>query len=337
VGSYFAGVDIGHCQVKAILRGPKVENERCFRSQVAVVTTDDIPQVKARLQDDFLKWGRKSFLTGDRADAINRHRDTVGDTPQWVLTEDHEVLLVSALKRLFETRAAKDDEVFLTVGLPAEVFVRHPQLRSVLGTEASRIARRILGCEVKAFVQAQPVAAFVSWAFDTEGVEKEDKAGRRCGIIDVGQGSTDFTVVIDGAPQLEFTSSCGGVDVIVPHINSVLGPDGMKVRAADLERHLRDGLSIRGEKRDVRELIRSAVLEQLLPMILRHLDSRRYESVLQEVDCILVAGGGADLVFADLKQRDQTRHAVRLDSPLLAVADGLAKYSALRAGLRHAA
>jgi hypothetical protein len=336
VASYFAGVDIGHSQVKAIVRGPTGEKELCFRSQVAVIPPDEIPQLKERTDDDFLKWGRKSFLTGDSADRINRHRDTVGDTPLWVLSEDHEVLLATALKRLFEPHLAKEDEVFITLGLPADVFVRNQQLRSALRTDASRIARRILGCEVQVFVQAQPVAVFVAHAFCDDGVENEDRAERDCAVIDVGQGSCDFTLIINGAPQLEYTSSCGGVDVIVPHINAALDPDSIKVRAADLERHLRDGLSIRGDKRDVKELIRSAVVDKLVPTILRHIELRLSESALQEVDCILVAGGGANLVFGDLKQHGRTRHAVLLESPRLAIADGLAKYSALRSRLRPA-
>ena len=148
-------------------------------------------------------------------------------------------------------------------------------------------------------------------------VQKEDGFDS-VGIIDIGQHTTDFNLIVRGEIQ-ESTRTMGSVPgmndvyaelkpLIEDKVNKVKRTGFVKVKEADLDKAILDKTFKESKiDYDVEEEVEEAVAEVATRMISDIFD--RWDGELERLDQVLVTGGGAELFEEALKQEFAMRTA----------------------------
>jgi uncharacterized hydantoinase/oxoprolinase family protein len=258
--------------------------------------------------------------------------DPLGRNDDWVASKEHDILVASTLARL-QAQGLNTDEanVTMTLGVPSRVFrARSDLVKAIVQNTHKACASR--GFNARIFVHAQPLGVVASHTLMDTGHTKasanidEDSFA----VVDVGQFTTDLCAVVKGEPIIEATESCEGLEILVNHVRSRLREKGFGLGSVDIKTILDNPkIKIAGEIIDVSPWITEAIHDALLPKIINTIRDTFNPILLQTVDSVLIAGGGAPIVFNELKSDSRLRHAKLVDDHRWAIADGFARLSAL--------
>ena len=334
------GIDLGRSAVKVVARQGDRTISFMFPAAVTRAQAVVFDQLAERANRDTVELRGETYWTGDTALMQSWGAEPLGLTDDWVSGYHHDVLVASALKRL-EAEGLEYDpaEAFITLGVPSRVFRDRRDLLRIVRVNSSAVLSRD-GQAPKVFVHAQPMGVIARHTLTDEGYSLPDRSLEKdsYAVVEVGHFTTDFTAIVKGLPIIEATASCEGVYLVAGHIRTKLREEEITLGNVDLQTLVtQKAIRVRGQDRDLSTLIEQGIHSVLLPKIMESFRSAFNPTLLQSVDQVLVAGGGAPIVYPGLKATPQASHALLVDDSRHAVADGFARLSALMSLAREVA
>lgn len=329
--SVFFGIDVGRSAVKGVAYSGNNRWEVLFPTAVSKTTAVTFAVSQATERDTVMLNG-ENYWTGETSQIQHMGATAVGTSDAWVATDEHDVLVLSAINRLVAEGAPYDPQfTVVTLGVPSRVFKDRRDLVKTVKERASSYLT-VSGVSPAIEVQAQPMGVIGSIALNGDGSSNTANSidARSFAVVEVGQATTDFTAVIRGNVVVESTTSCEGVAMVISSVSQGLAARPSPItlpESAAQSLLVTRSLQVYGKALPMGDEIDAAVRDVLMPRIMAQFNEAFNKQTLQFVDQILVAGGGAPIVFPEISKLFP--HAVLVEKSRFAVADGLAKLGAL--------
>lgn len=294
----------------------------------ATLLTDEGSAARAKV--DTVTVDGKAYFCGNTARIQAAAGTTTGLNDDWITQYQYRALVLAATQQLIHMGATGlEGNPLVIVGTPAKLYAsqRH---------QHQKITGEVLNGEVKALNQA--MGAFMSFVLDENGVPVRDRSVRSdgtpksYGVIEVGHYTTDFVLIKEGANVESLTASCEGASDAVDRLERALIGMGMKTNHLKCAEALyKRSIFFRGQEKNIGNEVDTAAE----PLINKIMDLARkiYGPHIDDLDGILVAGGGAHLVRDRLKV--EMHNVIEIDNPRMAVAAGYIKYGKMLLSKKH--
>lgn len=311
------GMDIGHSAVKT--RATTAEGRSFEFLSPSVVCqafpiSDEAEQRRAAEETVEIK-GRQFFI-GETA-RIQEGGGVSGLSEDWIDTPEHLALIKGAIKRVAKISGV-DDKIDLVMGLPTHLHSRQKdRLKEIVMELSPNVGF------VKVIPQSMGPYYGLMIGPDGQPAKEHDKNTESWGVVEVGYFSTDFMMAKNGRWVEEGSNqdACPGVRAATESLVRLINKKHqITIDLLDADEALRTRfIKHYGKQVDV-----SAEVDESVQLVVDTvIDSaiRLMESSARKLDGVLVAGGGAPLVFEHLRQK--WPHAVLVDQPRFAVAEGM--------------
>ena len=321
------GMDIGHSCPKTVwasTQDPATHHNDLFPSVVtrAVALSDEPANFAAHL--DVVTVRRTRFFVGKTAIIQGDAKSLTGLERDWVFSDEHDVLIMAALRRASAAGFQADGSI-LVIGLPSEFYIA--QRKEVARRLAELIATEYNQVHVK--VQQQPWGVLQTLALQPDGFLADGGAidDQAWAVIDVGEFTTDVLVMREGQVVEKSRGSFVGAKAIKDRLAKALAARSLPNGLVDLNDALQRGhVKQFSSWIDVSQL----VVEAARPFEDEVLNeaSRLFGSLVEHLDGILLAGGGAPLVKNAVAQRYAHPNFVRvIPDSRIAIAEGFCRFA----------
>lgn len=312
------GFDIGRSSVKIVASWSGGRTEILYPSAVcsAFRITNDQEAERAAKETVLVKG--KEYFFGDTALLQGHDELTGGLRDDWVQTDHHAALFLGGIKKLQQAGVPAVDSAVYIMGLPAALFASQ---KSALAQELSSHAPR---AEIR--VMPQPLGPYHQMMFTKDGQEADafNPDEDSWAIVEVGQYTTDYALLLQGRTIENAFGSCDGMRIAAEHLQRDLRRRNLAVSLAEATDLLRTRtLKDFGQKIDVTEEVMRSV-EPVAEQVINKANQLIGQSV-RTLDGILVAGGGAPLVLPALQKA--WPHARLADNSRYSVAEGFCRYA----------
>ena len=258
--------------------------------------------------------GQEYFIGQTAADQV-KTREPTGLFAEWIETDAHKALLKGAYERAKKESGSNDG--MLILGLPSEHYHTHKD-------QLAKIAALTLRLPLEhVMVLPQAFGAYMALMLDEDSAAapgREPKA-ESWGVIDVGFYTTDFGL-LSGGKWVGFASeSVDGSHKAAETLVQSAAKYGVKRGEADevlrrgTIRHMNQVVNLEKEVAAARDSLAKEIIDAA---------SRVFGERLPRLNGILVAGGGSDYVFKQIKK--VWPHAETLPNARMAIAEGLRRY-----------
>lgn len=309
-------VDVGHSAVKlAAYAGTRVV-KITVPSFVCPAFELSYAGRKERMDVETIKFDGKEYFFGETARIQGQMTNPVGTFDNWIDTPEHSVLLLGALRKAAAAGVDIDNPI-LVLGLPTNLF-RHQKehLKEIVGRHLKT---------TRTIVMPQPVGAYQGIMLSEDGLPNAmgNTDNQTWGVIDVGYYTTDFLVIEQGHFVEDAMDSCSGMHKAAESMVRLLSHRGIAatVREAEqamISRAIREVGGNIDVSTHVDESISKAVAE------VRDTMARLMSKYARQMDGLVVAGGGAEVLFPYIQQFYKA--AVLSNEPRFAVADGMRRF-----------
>lgn len=313
------GFDIGRSAVKIVASyGQNSRAEIIFPSSACpAFQLHDDREAELATADTVLI-GQQAYFIGDTAMLQGRDDLTGGLRDDWAKSERHAALFAGGLSKLKAHGVPGLDHALVMLGLPAAHFASQ---KTSLAHEMQRLAPNI---ELR--VRPQPMGPYYQMMFDTAGreVPNFNADSAKWAVVEIGQYTTDYALVLDGRTIENAFGSCDGMRIAAEHLQRTLAARNFAVPLVEAT-SLLETKSLRnfGSQHDISKDVDQAVAP-LAAMILDKANQLIGRSA-RTLDGVLIAGGGASLVMPALQKI--WPHAVLADKPRFAVAEGFCRFA----------
>lgn len=203
------------------------------------------------------------------------------------------------------------------VGLPTHLYRRQRNtLRDI-------VKHHVDVGELQIIPQAMGPYHAVMLAANGMPAPDRNMADEAWGVVEVGHFSTDFMVMKKGRWIQEASDVCSGARVAAARFQRLLAERGITVKLVQTEAALQSGrLRHLGENLDVtteRDLAATMLVAEVIDTAQRLMDAH-----VGELDGVIVAGGGASLVYKSI--RAKWPHTIMADDSRFTVAEGMRRY-----------
>lgn len=330
------GIDLGHSSVKTSIKSANkiavIHGSSIFPTVVRDWIQIANEETARRAEVDTVVVNGKKYFVGETAQRQSQAETFSGQSRNWIETEQHDALLVSAWNRAQVVLAHTDnnmgepERISVVLGLPASYYAEQ---RDVLRHRAVGILQKLVKPhqELSIYIESQSRAPLLCVVFDSYGVET-GRAGEdeTWGVVELGQFTTDFTLHDRGQEVDSAASSARGVHMVYDRIAASFKQKGFEgsfdlISKAIQTRKVKDF----GKEVDVNDIVAPAISE-FSTYILDEVASR-FGSKARSMDGIIVAGGGAYIVGQDIKAKYP--NAVIPGQPRFAVAEGYSRFGLL--------
>lgn len=308
-------IDVGRSAVKARAYSLGKTCDVVFPSlSCPAVQLSDDAAVAAASRETVEVNGR-AYFTGDTARLQGGVAAAAGLSADWIETAEYKALLISTVQRFHAQGLRGLDDALVIVGTPAAQYNSH---RGRL----EAVTREVIGGEVKAL--SQPMGAYLSYILGANGLpipdrlETASKRRRSYAAIEVGYYSSDFLLMREGVQVEEKNASCEGIYLAAEKLMRILAAQGIETTQLECEQALRSGSIMHFGEQDVKQQGAEAI-ELVVDKIAVKADTL-FGKEVRTLDAVLIAGGGASVVFPSLKER--WPNCVMLENPRMAVAEG---------------
>lgn len=328
------GIDLGHSSVKVSVKSgnklPLLNSTTIFptvvRNWISIANEETAKKALA----DTVEVGGKKFFFGVTAQLQGQAENFSGQSRNWIETDQHDALLAGAWMRakkiLDDNDQIDPDHVSLVLGLPASYYVDQ---REPLRKRAHGIITRMLAPNqrLQVFIESQSRAPLICVAFDAYGVET-GRAGddESWGVVEIGHYTTDFTLHDRGQEVNGAASSANGAYVVYDRISAAFKQAGYLSDTDTITNAIKSKKIKRySQEIDVSHLINPAIQE--FSSYIQEEVATRFGEKAQRMDGLIVAGGGAYMVGADIKAIYP--NAIVPTNPRFAVAEGYSRFGLL--------
>ena len=314
------GLDVGRSAVKVVANANGLFYRLTFPSIVSPAFAIADEATAQRAAADTVEVQGKSYFVGDTARLQGRVNVSGGLSNDWTELPQYLALVASAIARLKAQGVAGLDDPYIVIGTPASLF----------GAQKKRLeerTREIVKGEIK--VLPQPMGAYLDFTLDPNGSPIKAKVRNDAGhprswaVVEVGHFTTDFLLMREGNYIEQVADSCEGVSFAAQHLVKILATKGINTNPLEAERALQTKKIVHFGEKSIPEEV-GAAARHVVEKIMAKATSLLSEEVAT-LDGILLAGGGAPLVYESLKK--QWPHTVLLENPRVAVADGFCRYA----------
>lgn len=308
--SYALGLDVGHSAVKisTCFMRDTIKTAVCHEIQI----TDEAEARRAAEETYEVPGGRGRYFVGDTALVQGVNAGDIGLSDSWIETPEYAALMLSGFHRARRAAGGLDPRL-VVMGLPASLFARQKTTLSGLASE--------LFPESRILVMPQSYAPYAGIKLNSHGVPDPAYAGMTSfAVVEVGYYTTDFAMIINERPVERANQSCSGVRVAVDALQRALSGEGVTTDASECEAALSSGVIKHfGQQRQIGGLIKSASAQLVTEVM--DAANRLFETHARRMDAVVLAGGGARLLEAGL--RNKWPNLIVPEHPRYAVAEGL--------------
>ena len=208
------GFDIGRSSVKIVASWDDADQraEVLFPSSVvpAFKITDD--QEAERVQAETVLVNGREFFFGETAMLQGQDDLAGGLRDDWVYTEQHAALFLGGLQKLRKVGVPAVDSALIIMGLPSALFASQ---KSGLSQALIKLAPR---AELR--VMPQSLGPYHQMMFTKDGHEsREVKPDEDSwAVIEVGQYTTDYALLLQGHTIENAFGSCDGMRIAAEHL-----------------------------------------------------------------------------------------------------------------------
>lgn len=325
------GLDVGRSAVKATAYANGAFHRLTYPSIVspAIGLTDE--STAKRAEAETVEVLGKRYFTGDTARLQGSAGTTVGLSHDWINTPEYLALVASTMKRFAALGVPGLADPMVVIGTPASLYgAQQDQLK----TETLKIVK----ADIR--VLPQPMGAYCDYFLDQSGVpikqHMADAQGRKksWAVVEAGHFTTDFLLMLEGQYIERGAQSCEGLNFAAEQLLRILNGKGIHTNLIECEEAIRTKtLFDCGVETDISADVAIAVAH-IAQKIIAKADSVLSTDV-RKLNGVLIAGGGATLVYEELKKK--WPHCVLLENPRMSVANGFCRYGmgiALRRAMR---
>ena len=315
------GCDIGHSTVKLSFTANGEVRNIIFPS-VAVPAfriSNEIEAAKA--EKETVSVNGIPYFFGDAAAFQSAGNASSGLTDDWINKPEHTALLLGAFKKLNEAGVDIDDSI-ISLGLPTNLVRQYKD-------ELKRIVNSLVKPDT-VFVMPQSIAPFHTVSYDKDGYEYRSKIGsgsvldeEAWGVVEVGYYTTDFMLIDKGRWAQKSEGACKGVYVAAERLKETLTSKNINCTLIACEKALRDKtIKNFGTVISVSQEVDESISE--IVSMIEDESQRLLKDRARDIEGVLIAGGGAPLVFDKLKAK--WPHAVLAENSRFAVSEGMRRY-----------
>lgn len=321
-------IDAGRSAVKVAYSSGDQQGEFLFPSVVTKARHLSNEQTAQNAKRETVTVDGVDYFVGQTAIEQTPGAGYVGHSDDWTDRVEYKALVASAMARVEQKGVRFAAPPVIVVGAPSNVF------SSQRKTIAER-TREALGGDIEVMVLPQAGGAYYHYVFDGNGsmvVDRMFREGvhsplRNYAVVEVGQFSTDFILFLNSNVNESTFQSTSGVFEAHTELDKILKEKGIKTNAALLDEAFVTGrIYVYGQPRDVGAELALA-LEPFIEKV-RNKTEALYADYAQSLSGILIGGGGASLVQPALAK--VYPHAILLDNPRMAVANGFLAFTKAR-------
>jgi plasmid segregation protein ParM len=322
-------LDVGHSAVKVVADAGGHRHHLMFRSVAIPAFPISEDSARAAADRDTVTVAGQPYFFGDTAVVQGRSDVESALSEGWITTPQYAALFLGAVKRLsLLPTPITSDKAMLVVGLPAKFFT---QQRNLLKTT---LQQHLPGAEI--IVRPQPMGPYCCIQFNADGTENRDHnmGDESWGVVEVGHFTSDFALFKGGVWTEHGSGSCKGGYVAAGELSRLLQErDNISVSPLEATAAIESGsIRIYGKKVNIKPYLQAAGMP-IAAEILEHA-TRLMERDARALDGIIIAGGGAPLVYHQLQAK--WPHTVLADNSRMTVAEGFCRLGcALRADRRQ--
>ncbi|MFA7523500.1 MAG: ParM/StbA family protein [Halothiobacillaceae bacterium] len=310
------GLDVGHSSVKVVAASSSGRHQFLFPS-VAIPAFAISDEGEARIAAmETVAVGQRKFFVGETALVQSCGQPpALGLTNDWIETPEHSALIAGAAKKL-ERHGLDLRNCLVVTGLPSALHT-HQKARM------REVVRQQIQAEV--LVAPQPFGPLQTLMLTPVGTlsSAHDMREENWAVVEIGHFTTDFLLIQSGRIVEKASGSCGGVRLAVEHMQRLLNQENIQVDHFEAEQALRERrIKYFGKALDVTEYAKQAI--SLIASEVMDTASRVLDPVARKLDGILIAGGGAPVIFPELSLK--WPHATIANEPRMAIAEGFCRF-----------
>lgn len=326
-GSASFGIDVGHSAVKIAASMLDQPTQR----HTARIPTVVIPALKiadehtAQLaQRETVTIGGASYFFGETAVLQGNSTVFSGQDRNWIETTVHDVMVVGAFRKAMELiRNRRPQHINLVLGLPMAYFSSQ---KEILRARVTALLEPFLlpGQLLTVLVRPQSMVPLINLQYAEDGTLSPhyQANSESWAVIDIGHFTTDFCILLRTQIQDIGGDSIPGVSKAYSAIRSEFQARGYSVVLESIDEAIkRKAIRHFGEV-DVSDIVEAAV--QPLRDIIIDRAQTLFSDVAARLNGIVVAGGGAPLVFDAIKAAFP--NALAVPAPALALAEGMCRF-----------
>lgn len=320
------GIDIGHSSTKivvAMLDNPTKRDHSVISTVVIPamrITDENTAKLAARetvtLDGSSYFFGETAVLQGNATVFSGQERD-------WVATKTHDVLLIGAWKKAMGLIKCRPKSVNLVLGLPMAFYSAQ---KKALKARAEELLTPYLlqGQTVRILLRPQSLAPLINLQHLNDGRPnpKYDVAEESWAVIDVGHYTTDFAILLRTQIRDVAGDSISGVSIVYSAVTAEFQDKGYPVVLESIVEAINTKKIRHYGIIDVSEIV--DVATQPLRQVIVDRAKTLFGDVAGRLNGVIVAGGGATLVFDAVKET--FGNAILDASPRLSVAEGMCRW-----------
>ncbi len=291
-------LDIGHSACKVIACANGRRERLLFPSVVTSAVEIAEDSAAADALRETIEVGGRRFFFGDTAVVQGVAEAESGMAENWISHPHHQVLLLGALRKVKQAFQDLDpSKAILVLGLPAQYY------SAQRNTLLSSMRNLVPGAQV--VVLPQPLAPYLAIQYAIDGREDRARpvAAESWAVLEVGHFTLDVCLIAESKWVERAKGSCAGAYRLVEALAAKLSQRiGSSVSMLEAQRALASGyVRVFGRKEDIAEDLAAArreYAEEVLEFAAMKLDRDA-----RSLDGILVAGGGAQLIYDRVRDR----------------------------------
>ena len=310
------GLDVGHSAVKlaAITNGKTIRLVIPSFVCPAFEISDEAEQRRAN-EETVIVAGR-SYFVGETARLQGQLKNPIGTYDNWISTPEYAALILGALKKAAAAGIDIDKPRFV-LGLPTHLFAQQKDVLKGVVSDLVPVGHLM--------VMPQPVGAYHATMLDEYGLPQalRSMSTQTWCVVDIGYYTTDFLVIQKGRFVESAKASCGGMRLAAEHVVALLTKKGYSTNIPEAE----EALINRSIKNFTRQLDVGLEVDQALAKnVADVIDTlgRTISSIARQMDGLVVAGGGAGLIFPSIERIYPT--AMLATDSRFAVAEGMRRF-----------
>jgi len=326
------GLDIGHSAVKIALNNRAgIPSRVLFPSVVCPAMQISDESEHARAAKETVSLGTRRYFFGETAQVQSGSRGgTMGLNEKWIYSPEHAVLLMGAWRTIQETYGGAIQDAMLVLGLPTHLFAtQRDALKDLVEAHLPVKAGNVR-------VMPQAMGPYHTFMLDPDGtpVAERTMGAQSWAVVEIGHYTTDFGLIARGRWVEQACGTCSGVHLAAERVvrqlrqmDIALGLlDAQPVLATGKVKHMGRFIDVSSECSEAVGVVVDEAIDTA---------TRLFEPWVGALDGVIVAGGGARLLYGALARR--WPHVHLAENPRFAIAEGMRRFGTAIAGVRRLA